>query len=307
MPELELAPKVETSEIDKVSGNKIIFSREWHPFQRPIRIFTGTNGGNESFSDVLKQLKSDGIEPKSYFVKKLLAEKLPKKYTIKSKSDIYNIIPSDKLNKKNPFSLVNKINNASLALPDHFFLPMPGNNSQERDVVLSEAGLSSFLRHYSQIRNVNFVLCMDMDDINKKTNEAYELSQEKPTLFLAYFEPSKRHATGIYIVKESRQTVAYFFDTTGLTLPAEPCGLRSYSGTENMGIQKVMSAFVIKGVSCAVMPINTILSIQQDYYSCFMTTILFFEGMLDNRYQMVVALVSQNVSAILLSRLSMDN
>jgi hypothetical protein len=89
--------------------------------------------------------------------------------------------------------------------------------------------------------------------------------------------------TGFYF----QQGTAYIFDTTGLTLPAIPCGQHEYKGSVNSDLKSLFPIFQKKKINVAVMPVNTAHTLQADPYSCLMATILFFQAMQRKKYQML--------------------
>lgn len=102
---------------------------------------------------------------------------------------------------------------------------------------------------------------------------------------LVSFESTKRHMTGIYLKKENEKIIAYIFDTTGLSLPGYPCGYRDYS--DNRQLEKALAKLSNNGITPAIMPVNTVVSTQNDKFSCLMATCLFFIGMQKNAYEVL--------------------
>lgn len=97
-----------------------------------------------------------------------------------------------------------------------------------------------------------------------------------------------RHSSGI-VIKKNRSNNAYeafIFDSVGIHLVAQGCGIH-VTQTKNNNLEGALSILEKKSVKVMITPINTVLALQNDWYSCFAATVIFFEAMYLNEYKII--------------------
>jgi hypothetical protein len=190
---------------------------------------------------------------------------------------------------------IDRLNQAKLKLPADYFLQIcfEPTNLAKRDSALSTLGLQRTMQYFCQQTGLpgRVFSWAELKECNFNINEAIlgeiAASSAPAQIFILCADASERHVTGLYIMKNHAEpNQAYFFDTTGISLPAHPCGLRGYAGQENTQLVKLMQYLSTK-MTIHIMPINTAKSLQSDSFSCLMATLFFFMAMNTGEYTSV--------------------
>ncbi|NNM59358.1 MAG: hypothetical protein HKM04_06035 [Legionellales bacterium] len=153
------------------------------------------------------------------------------------------------------------------------------------DTALSQEGLNALMQFYAASREITGYIFMNASDFMTQITSIKAEANNKPVVCMVFLEPSKRHATGFYFQQKNEQSTVYTFDTMGLTLPAAPCGLRGYKHDNLPGIESIFQELTEQEITIAITPVNTVLSLQRDKYSCLIATMLFFEGIYKGEYE----------------------
>lgn len=283
----------DTSSVSTAETKSSQISLKFSPgeYPPPIEVKFGDGGyGNQGERDGHweRECKINGvIVPQNRFNRQLLAEKLPFKNTNRYPKDIRNKLPGfgAEANNNVEFNFLDQLNAANLKLPSAYFRRHDPEQTDTLDAALSAEGLQAFMQYYSKAMKMDARVFMCDKDFVEQVDNIKKAAEKAPVACVIYLEPSKRHATGFYFVVVNKQLTCFVFDTMGLTLPAYPCGQRY--GESEAKVARVLKALQKNNIYIALTPINTVLSMQADSYSCLMATLLFFEGMQRGDYQMV--------------------
>ena len=225
------------------------------------------------------------IIPLSHFIRQLLAPKLPLRNLNREEGNVLiKELPKEDVKEAPEFDLIDSLNQLNLTFPSTFFLPHQYKGTPYFDTVLNKEGLESFMHYFTQATGIAGEIFVNADNFIAQIPNLSEKFTHSMACLVS-FESTKRHMTGIYLKKENEKITAYIFDTTGLSLPGYPCGYRGYS--DNRQLERALSVLSANDITPAIMPVNTVVSIQNDQFSCLMATILFFIGMQQNAYQLL--------------------
>lgn len=270
--------------LSKTDKEIIVFKPSLHKIRvaPPIHVYEGGAAMyNNSYDPIPVYDRPDHTKINSVFNQKLfkrttLPEELQRHEGVLSK-----MFPSWK--RTTPFfDIVDKLNALNLQLPASYFLK---DRNNDFDTALSATGLSKLMEQYASSTKIAGHTYDNSADFIANIPLILKQAKEKPVACLLNLDPSKRHVTGVYFSSKNDKVTAHFFDTTGLTLPAYPCGMRGYRGSEISNLPDIFGALKENDIQIGIMPINTILSLQNDKFSCLAATIMFFEGMLRNAFQ----------------------
>lgn len=249
-----------------------------HP---PVSVFTGTEhtGSTGEYEEELKkdiEYYPNKIVPISPLNRLVIGEVLPGRELIRLRDPLEKFIPSfcTPSSSEWRFDFITELNATNLLMNKSYFL----KQEKDLDTALNQEGLETLMKHYP---TENARAFNKQDFIQYINNDPLY-----PSACLVHLQDySERHVTGFFFKEnENNQKSVYVFDSIGLTFPAYPCAYR-YPNTDFAEIRAILEALSDKGVLIYIMPINTVLPIQKDKYSCLMATLFFFSAMQKGQYR----------------------
>lgn len=183
------------------------------------------------------------------------------------------------------YDLVDELKNTAFEInAGHFIIYPAADGSVLCDTAMSERGLRELMKYLSMIMGFHGLVFESIDDFEGylKRKGGFE---HLPAACLITTDSSGRHVTGVYAKANSGGSVeVFFFDTFGITLPGVGCGDRGYSESR-LPIESCFRTLNEFGIRIHIMPINTVIPMQRDPYSCLSATFLFFQAMQSCEYQ----------------------
>jgi hypothetical protein len=246
---------------------------------------------------ILKWLQKAQEQCQSAFNQKLLSS-IDDKSFMSARGDVPDKLISDLLPNEYLEStlvdptlhFIDRLNQARLNLPPEYFLHASLTKLEKHDSALSMLGLKQLIEYFCQDTALSgHVFSWDelnecKFNINEPLLTAISTSSTTAQIFILCADKSQRHVTGLYVMKDrTGASQAYFFDTTGISLPAHPCGLRGYAGQDHLQLLRLMQNLSSE-MTIHIMPINTAKSMQSDSFSCLMATLFFFMAMHTGQY-----------------------
>lgn len=279
--------------VSSVTFNESLYSI---PVQPLVQIKVGDGmSRNDTYREMLAKFKN--VRPPNQFVKiqSSFNQAIWKTDCLPTKSvhrleKVYDNFPLLEIQNGPYFSFIDALNGANIALPKDLFLEQKNQSSSDTDSSLSQKGLELLAKDYAQTSGMKIFIMRSSEEFEAAISEIKRIAENKPVACFVNVDPAARHITGIYFDNINNQVCSFIFDTMGLTLPAYPCGLRGYHHNDYYRIINFLSILEKNTIPIGIMPINTVLRLQYDRFSCLIATVLFFEGMRDHKFQLLESL-----------------
>lgn len=185
------------------------------------------------------------------------------------------------------FHLITSINNLKLSLPCSFFNYFSVENKSVMDTVLSEDGMNQLMCYYAHEKDIYTYVFMTNKDFEMYLPKLLAKAQEKPVAIILQLDQSKRHSSGIILKKNADMLESFIFDSVGIDLPAEYCGQRGYANQTYYNLNNIITVLKNQQVKIMISPINTVIQLQKDFYSCFFAAFMFFETILTDNFKRI--------------------